>query len=130
MLDYTYNYIYVKLYRLKYSCLIQMIYTRTAEEARRQLHKNVASNIEQVLAVTPPRHQLYGRLSPITKTIQVRRTRHAGHCWRSKNELISDVMGYVGGVCNLVISVDCSLNYSHHKTLQSRKRNGIENHEH
>ena len=22
---------------------------------------------------------------------------------------------YVGGVCNLVISVDCSLNYSHHK---------------
>ena len=22
---------------------------------------------------------------------------------------------FVGGVCNLVISVDCSLNYSHHK---------------
>ena len=29
---------------------------------------------------------------PITKTIQVRRTRHAGHCWRSKDELISDVL--------------------------------------
>ena len=27
----------------------------------------------------------------ITKTIQVRRTRHAGHCWRSNDELISDV---------------------------------------
>ena len=26
---------------------------KTAEEARRQLHKNVASNIEQVLAATP-----------------------------------------------------------------------------
>ena len=26
------------------------------------------------------------------KTIQVRRTRHAGHCWRSKDELISDVL--------------------------------------
>ena len=25
------------------------------------------------------------------KTIQVRRIRHAGHCWRSKDELISDV---------------------------------------
>ena len=37
------------------------------------------------------RHQLYGYLPPITKTIQVRRTRHAGHCWRSKDELISDV---------------------------------------
>ena len=26
------------------------------------------------------------------KTIQVRQTRHAGHCWRSKDELISDVL--------------------------------------
>ena len=26
------------------------------------------------------------------KTIQARRTRHAGHCWRSKDELISDVL--------------------------------------
>ena len=25
-------------------------------------------------------------------TIQVRRTRHAGHCWRSKDELISDIL--------------------------------------
>ena len=38
------------------------------------------------------RHQLYGHLPPITKTIQVRRTRHVGHCWRSRNELISDVL--------------------------------------
>ena len=38
------------------------------------------------------RHQLYGHLAPITKTIQVRRTRYAGPCWRSKNELISDVL--------------------------------------
>ena len=38
------------------------------------------------------RHQLYGHLPPITKTIQVRRTRHAGHCWRSKDELVSDVL--------------------------------------
>ena len=40
----------------------------------------------------PTRHQLYGHLTPITKTIQVRRTRHAEHCWRSKDELISDVL--------------------------------------
>ena len=40
----------------------------------------------------PTRHQLYGHLPPIEKTIQVRRTRHAGHCWRSKDELISDVL--------------------------------------
>ena len=40
----------------------------------------------------PTRHQLYGHLPPITKTIQARRTRNAGHCWRSKDELISDVL--------------------------------------
>ena len=40
----------------------------------------------------PTRHQLYGHLPPITKTIQVRRTRHAGHCWRIRDELISDVL--------------------------------------
>ena len=40
----------------------------------------------------PTRHQLYGHLPPITKTIQARRTRHAGHRWRSRDELISDVL--------------------------------------
>ena len=40
----------------------------------------------------PTRHQLYGHLPPITKTIQARRTRHVGHCWRSKDELVSDVL--------------------------------------
>ena len=40
----------------------------------------------------PTRHQLYRHLPPITKTIQVRRTRHAGYCWRSRDELISDVL--------------------------------------
>ena len=40
----------------------------------------------------PARHQLYGHFSPITKTIQARRTRHAGHCWRSRDKLISDVL--------------------------------------
>ena len=34
----------------------------------------------------------YGHLHPITKTIQVRRTRHAGHCWRSKDELTGDLL--------------------------------------
>ena len=41
------------------------------------------------------RHQLYGHLPPITKTIQVRRTRLAGHCWRSRDELIRDVLLWI-----------------------------------
>ena len=40
----------------------------------------------------PTRHQLYGHLPPITKTIQVRQTRHAVYCWRSRDELIRDVL--------------------------------------
>ena len=40
----------------------------------------------------PTKHQLYGHLPPITKTIQARRTRHAGHCSRCRDELISDVL--------------------------------------
>ena len=63
------------------------------EEARRQLHKNVLRAIlNKSWQQHPTRHQLYGHLPPITKTIQVRRTRHAGHCWRSRDELISDVL--------------------------------------
>ena len=38
------------------------------------------------------KQRLYRHLPPITKTIQVRRTRHAGHCWRSRVELIRDVL--------------------------------------
>ena len=40
----------------------------------------------------PTKQQLYGNLPPITKTIQVSRTKHAGHSWRSKDELISDIL--------------------------------------
>ena len=38
------------------------------------------------------KHQIYGHLPPIMKTIQVRQTRHAGHSWRSRGEIISDVL--------------------------------------
>ena len=40
----------------------------------------------------PTKQQLYGHLPLITKTIKVRRTRHAGHCWRSRDELINNVL--------------------------------------
>ena len=54
---------------LLYGSTTWTLTNRLEREARRQLHKNVASNIEQVLAATPTRHQLYGHLPPITKTI-------------------------------------------------------------
>ena len=56
------------------------------EKAWRQFHKNAASNIKQVLEATPRRAAAV-RPPSITKTIQFRRTIHAGHCRRSKDEL-------------------------------------------
>ena len=38
------------------------------------------------------KQQLYGYLPPITKTIKVRWIRHVEHCWRSKDELISNIL--------------------------------------
>ena len=34
----------------------------------------------------PTKQQLYGHLPEIKKTIQIRRTRQAGHCWRRKDK--------------------------------------------
>ena len=41
-------------------------------------------SIEMSWRQHPTTQQLYGSLLTITKTIQIRRTRHAGHCWRSR----------------------------------------------
>ena len=75
---YLYNYAYT--YVDMYTCILSN-YTRML---RAILNKSWRQHTT--------RHQLYGHLPPITKTIQVRRTRHAGHCWRSRDELISDVL--------------------------------------
>ena len=40
----------------------------------------------------PTKQRLYGHLPAISTIIKERRTRFAGHCWRSKNEVISDVL--------------------------------------
>ena len=47
-------------------------------EARQQLHKNVGAILNNSWRQHPTRHQLYGHVTPITKTVQVRRIRHAG----------------------------------------------------
>ena len=40
----------------------------------------------------PTKQQLYGHLPLVTKTIKSQRTRQVGHCWRSRDKLISDVL--------------------------------------
>ena len=66
----------------------------------KRLEKKLDSNYTRMLWAIlnkswqqhPTKHQLYGHLPPITNTIKVRQTRHAGHCWISRDELISDVL--------------------------------------
>ena len=77
-----------------------LLYGCTTWTLTKRLEKKLDANYTGMLRAIlnrswrqhPTRHQLYGHLPPITKTIQIRRTRHAGHCWRSKDELISDVL--------------------------------------
>ena len=40
----------------------------------------------------PTKQQLYCHSPPITKTTKIRRSRQAGHYWRSRDELISDIL--------------------------------------
>ena len=77
-----------------------LLYGCTTWTLTKKLEKKLDGNYTRMLRAIlnkswrqhPTRHQLYGHLLPITKTIQVRQTRHAGHCWRSRDELISDVL--------------------------------------
>ena len=77
-----------------------LLYGCTTWTLTKRLEKKLDGNYTRMLRAIlnkfwrqhPTKHQLYGHLPPITKTIQVRRTRHAGHCWRSRDELISDVL--------------------------------------
>ena len=77
-----------------------LLYGCTTWTLTKRLKKKLDGNYTRMLRAIlkkswrqhPTRHQLYCHLPPITKTIQVRRTRHAGHCWRSKDELVSDVL--------------------------------------
>ena len=77
-----------------------LLYGCTTWTLTKRLEKKIDGNYTRMLWAIlnkswqqhPTRHQLYGHLPPIMKTIQVRWTRHAGHCWRSRDELISDVL--------------------------------------
>ena len=77
-----------------------LLYGCTTWTLTKRLEKKLDGNYTRMLRPIlnkswrqhPTRHQLYGHLAPITKTIQVRQTRHAGHCWRSRDEFISDVL--------------------------------------
>ena len=84
-----YIYIYIYIYIL--SVVSILLYGCTTWTLTIRLEKKLDGNYTRILRAIlnkswrqhPTKHQLYGHLPPITKTIQIRRTRHAGHCWKS-----------------------------------------------
>ena len=77
---------------LLYGCTISTL----TKKLEKRLHGNYTRMLRPILNRSwrqhPTKHQQYGNLPSITKTIQIRRNRHAGHCWRNRDELISDVL--------------------------------------
>ena len=77
---------------LLYGCTTWVLTKRLKKKLEGKYTRMLRAILNKSWRQHPTRHQLYGHLPPITKTIQVRRTKHAGHCRRNKDELISDVL--------------------------------------
>ena len=69
-----------------------LLYGYTTWTLTKCIEKRLDGNCNRILRTIlikswkqhPAKQKLYGHLPPIFKTIQIR-TRHAGHCWRSKD---------------------------------------------
>ena len=70
----------VSLYHLDFNEILE-------EKARGQLHKDVGCCFKQILEATPYKSTA---VQPFTSHL-TNHSRHAGHCWRSKDEFISNV---------------------------------------
>ena len=77
-----------------------LLYACTTWTLTKRMEKKLDGNYTRMLWAIPneswkqhpTKQQLYGHLPLIKKTIQVRRTKRAEHCWRNKDELISDIL--------------------------------------
>ena len=80
-----------------------LLYGCTTWTLTKRLEKKLDGNYSRMLRAIlnksrrqhPTKYQLYSHLPPITKTLKVRRTRHAGHCWTSRDELIGDLILWI-----------------------------------
>ena len=77
-----------------------LLYGCTTWMLTKRMEKKLVGNCTRMLRAIwnkswrqhPTKQQLDSHLPPITKTIKIKRTRPAGHCWRSRNDFISDVL--------------------------------------
>ena len=76
---------------LLYGCTTRTLTKRMEKKFDHNYTRMLRAILNKSWKQGPTYQQLYGHLQRITKTIHVRQTRHIGHCWRSRDELISDV---------------------------------------
>ena len=80
-----------------------LLYECTPWTLTKHMEKKLDSNYTRMLQAVlnnywrqhPAKQHSYSHLPTITKTIQVKQTRHAGHCWRSKDKLISYILLWI-----------------------------------
>ena len=80
-----------------------LLYGYTTRALTKRMEKKLEDNDTRMLRTIlnkswrqlPTKQQVYGHLQPISKTIKIIRTRHAGHCWKSRDELISNVLLWI-----------------------------------
>ena len=85
--------------KIKYSffqamVVLILLYGCTTWTLTKRMEKKLDGNYTRMLQAAWNKvleATLYNTLPPITKTIQVRQTRHSAHCWRSKDKLIRDI---------------------------------------
>ena len=95
---YLTSFIYIYIYIYLYTYMSILLYGWTTWTLTKKMEKKFDGNYTRMLRALlnkfwrqhPTKQQLYGHLPLITKTIKIRPSRHAAHCWRSRNEIICD----------------------------------------
>ena len=75
-----------------HGCTIWTLVKRTEKKPEAKCPRMLRIILSKSWNQHPTKEQLYGHQPSISKTIQIRRTRHAWQCWINKNELISDAL--------------------------------------
>ena len=77
-----------------------LLYGCTTWTLTKRMEKKLDGNYTRILRAIlnkswrhhPTKQQLYGHLPLTTKTIKIRRPGHAEHCWRRRDELVSNIL--------------------------------------
>ena len=82
----------VSMLILLYGCTIWTMTKRMERNLEDNCTKRLRAVFNKSWRQHPTQPQLYGHLPSISKTVQIRQSKQAGHYWSSKGEIISDVL--------------------------------------